>query len=66
MATARGFQVMGVLDGGPSAKGANVWFRLDLFDGTQRFKAGFFVAHEKLAVVIEELMHCGGLIRGST
>jgi len=64
MATARGFQVMGVLDGGPSAKGEKVWFQLDLFDGTQRFKAGFFVAREKFAVVIEELMHFGGLTRG--
>ena len=63
MATASGFQVIGVVDGGPSAKGENVWFQLDLFDGTQRFKAGFFVPREKFAVVIEKLMHFGGLTR---
>lgn len=63
MATASGFQVIGVVDGGPSAKGENVWFQLDLFDGTQRFKAGFFVPREKFAVVLEKLMHFGGLAR---
>ena len=63
MATASGFVVMGVADGGPSAKGENVWFQLDLFDGKQRFKAGFFVAREKFEVVLQQLMHFGGLAR---
>jgi len=63
MATASGFVVMGVADGGPSAKGENVWFQLDLFDGKQRFNAGFFVAREKFAVLLQQLMHFGGLTR---
>lgn len=63
MATARGFQVIGVLDGGSSAKGEDVWYQLDLFDGTQRFKAGFFVARDKFAAVIHALIHFGGLTR---
>jgi hypothetical protein len=63
MATARGFQVRGVADGGPSAKGENVWFQLDLFDGTQAFKAGFFVPRDMFAVLIQKLLHFGGLTR---
>ena len=63
MATAKGFQVMGVVDGEPSAKGENVWYQLDLFDGTQRFKAGFFVAREKFGALIQDLIHFGGETR---
>ena len=63
MTTAKGFQVIGVADGGPSARGENVWYQLDLFDGTQRFRAGFFVAREKFAAFIQDLIHFGGETR---